>query len=71
MVLAKTREKSCKELEIGAETKILLFTDVINCENCVLLSGHTEDLSPRDSLSGGSEVLFRRGKEGAKRYRGF
>ena len=25
-----------------------------NCENCVLVGGHTEDLSPRESLSDGS-----------------
>ena len=42
-----------------------------NCENCFLVGGHTEDLSPKESLSDGSEGLFRRDKGGAKRYRGF
>ena len=43
----------------------------LKVENYVLFSGHTEDVSPGDRLSDGSEGLFRRGKGGARIYREF
>ena len=43
----------------------------LKIENYVLFSRHTEDLSPRDSLSDSSEELFLRGKGRARIYRSF
>mgnify|MGYP006996685678 CR=1 FL=1 len=41
----------------------------VKSEGYVSLKGHTEDLSPGGSLSDNSEILFQRGKGGARIYR--